>query len=289
MTRGKEKQTAQTSPSPSLAISKQSKNTIQLSKSDIDSIANSVSEILQANFDSLKESIENCVAKADFERTKTNVRIGCFQNDKLEQYTRRENIRIHNFRPDLTIATLDEHVVQLLNHMVRLDSQNPHDETTVKKTVGDGNLQPESVDAQEEEEDAGWVEEGSSKAVTKLQGPFSVSDISVCHNVKSKGGKPQIMVRFVSRRSVMECFKNKKKLKNSPIYKDIFISDDLTPLRMRMKDLVRNVPNILRVHTRDGNIHCDLGGKHHVISSPDDLFNIGIEMDLASIGLGHLN
>ncbi|WAR17083.1 hypothetical protein MAR_031677, partial [Mya arenaria] len=69
--------------------------------------------------------------------------------------------------------------------------------------------------------------------------PFLIeSDISTCHRVGGKtngAGKPrQIIVRFVSRQSVHLVFRNKKNLALMEKYKNIFITDDLTQLRMEL-------------------------------------------------------
>ena len=39
----------------------------------------------------------NTELKEDINRMKSNILSNKYQNDRLEQYTRRENIRIHNF------------------------------------------------------------------------------------------------------------------------------------------------------------------------------------------------
>ena len=44
-------------------------------------------------------------------------------------------------------------------------------------------------------------------------------------------------------------------------------------------EVVKNVEGAKKVFTRDGNIHCDFKGKHFIISSPDDLFHLGIDVD----------
>ena len=54
------------------------------------------------------------------------------------------------------------------------------------------------------------------------------------------------------------------------------MTDDFTQFRLKLKSVVKNIEGVSRVYTRDGSIHCDKGGSHHVISSPADLFNSGL-------------
>lgn len=86
-------------------------------------------------------------------------------------------------------------------------------------------------------------------------------------------------------------YRYKKNLKLNEKYKteNIYITDDLTQLRLKLKSIVKDVPGVTKIHTKDGNIHCDKGGTHFVISNPDDLFSLGIdEIDYEELGLKDL-
>lgn len=214
-----------------------------LSKADISQIAEAVAEQLKPNFQALEEALQNCVLKPDFEKTKATVRTVKYDVDQLEQYTRRENIRIHNLQAEP--GKLTEAVVEVLNDIfAHEDAANP---------------------------------------------PCKVceADISVCHPVGKRDADKQTIVRFVSRQTVKSVFKYKKNLKEMEKYKEqkLFISDDLTPLRLRLKKIIRETPGTTRIHTLDGKIHCDKNGKHFVVSNPDDLFHLGIDVDLDALGL----
>ncbi|WAR08910.1 hypothetical protein MAR_018868 [Mya arenaria] len=37
---------------------------------------------------------------------------------------------------------------------------------------------------------------------------------------------------------------------------------------------------VSRIHSRDGNLHCQKDGKQYTIATPDDLHVLGIEVDL---------
>ena len=59
-------------------------------------------------------------------------------------------------------------------------------------------------------------------------------DINVAHRSGPKGVKPrQIICRFVSRDTKIELLRNKKKLKESEEYKNVYMHEDLTPLRAK--------------------------------------------------------
>lgn len=106
---------------------------------------------------------------------------------------------------------------------------------------------------------------------------FTRGDISTCHFTSTKPGsgkKPQVIARFVSRQSIREIYQNKKKLKSSPIHKAVFITDDVTPLRLRLKSVVSNIPGVERTFFRDGNVHCIYNKKHYKLMSPDDIFDV---------------
>ena len=194
----------------------------------------------------------NTEIREELNQVKSNVLINKYQNDRLEQYTRRENIRIHNY-PEVdgdAIEDLTTSVLTLLNDLI------------------------DTADT----DDSGFVE----------------SDISVCHRIGKKGvpggaaenKKPrQIIVRFVSRRPVIKVFKHKSVLKNIAKYNGIYITDDLTQLRMKLKSIVKGTAGISQVRTIDGNIHCKKGGKSYVISDPDDLFDLGVEVDFKTLDL----
>lgn len=246
---------------------------MKLSKEDILGIAESVSSIIEGKiderfdkiderFDQLQVMMETYAKKADVDKVKCNIRVNHYNNDKLEQYTRRENIRIHNWKFNKEEA-LDKQVVGLLNHLARM-----HD----KKTRDD---------------DDDNIEEDLDNSIE----PFRTSDISACHPMKTKAGstkKPQVIVRFVSRAKVVEVYKIKKNLKLSKPLKGVFITDDLTLLRVKLRELVKNSTGVTQVFTKDGNIHCTYKESHVVISSPDDLFAIDVDVDLGALGLKDL-
>ncbi|MEW8544340.1 MAG: hypothetical protein AB2693_12470 [Candidatus Thiodiazotropha sp.] len=230
-------------------------------KNDNDKIAYSVAKILIPFLGkTVRSSVESySVQKPDFEKAKATIRVNKYENDRLEQYTRRENIRIHNL-PVVEGKSLLSNVVDTLNDMFSYGA----------------------------EEDP----------------PFQVDekDISTCHRVnrrqeasgdddESGASRKQTIVRFVSRRVVANVYKFKKNLREMDKYKNrnVYITDDLTQLRLKLKSVVKDIEGVTKVFSKDGNIHCDKGGSHFVISSPDDLFNLGVDsINYEELGLPNL-
>jgi len=68
-------------------------------------------------------------------------------------------------------------------------------------------------------------------------------------------------------------------------YKSVFISEDITQLRVKLRELVKSTEGVSGVYTRDGNIHCTRDGQHHVIGNPDDLFKLGVDPAMEALGL----
>lgn len=221
----------------------------KLSKDEIKEIAESLADILDDRFEKLQDAVERSVARTEFEKVKANVRVNRYNFDRLEQYTRRENIRIHNWSFD-DKASLTPQVVDLLNSIAKLEAK----------------------------------EENSMVVL------FTENDISTCHPI-GNGAKRQVIVRFISRAKVMDVFKVKRQLKAAKheSLKKIFITEDLTKLRLRLKDVVKSTEGTSAVFTKNGDVHCTYKGKHTVVASPDDLFKIGLDsIDLEALGLKDL-
>lgn len=234
-----------------------------LSLDDIENIADAVEKRLEDRFAKLDDAISKCVLSCNFEKTKSAVRVNCYEIDKLNQYTRRENLRIHGFQL-VPGQKLSVNVVALFNHLARMDCK--------AKSVSNAATNI-TVD----------LEEGLDESLSV----FCTDDISICHpvNPRAGSGKPQHIVRFVSRNKLMQVFAVKKYLSSSKRYQGIYITDDLTPLRMKLKEEIKKNKDVMNVYTRDGNIHCTYKGKHVIVTTPDDLFKLDMEADLEKLGL----
>ena len=93
----------------------------KLSKEDIKAVADADS--LDEKFEKLQLSIDKCASKEDVEQIKANVRTNRYEYDRLEQYTHRENVRIHKWTVD-DLRPLNPQVLELLNHMAELGAED---------------------------------------------------------------------------------------------------------------------------------------------------------------------
>lgn len=108
---------------------------------------------------------------------------------------------------------------------------------------------------------------------------IKAGDINVMHRSWPKGARPrQIICGFLSRDTKVALLKNKKKLKNSDNFKDVYMYEDLTPLRARLLRVMKGLTNVKSAFTRDGVIHCYLqNDSHMIVQSPDDLFRLQVD------------
>lgn len=107
---------------------------------------------------------------------------------------------------------------------------------------------------------------------------------------KTQGKNRQVIVKFENRIDRFKFLASRKELKQSD-FKDVYVSEDLTPLRFKLFQMVRKHEGVKNAHTRDGKIHCFMknGGARVVIESPDDLFKLGFQdVDYKKLGLTEL-
>ena len=81
-------------------------------------------------------------------------------------------------------------------------------------------------------------------------------------------------------------FTNKKKLQHCPELKKVYINEDLTVLRLKLLQYVKNIDNVKSAVTRKGKIHCVMkNGKKMTVDNPDDLFHLGVtDIDYGEFG-----
>ena len=121
-------------------------------------------------------------------KVKKEIQLQKFESDKLQQYTRRDNIRVQRIpEPNDGVDDTNQAIVDLAADM--------------------------GIDN-------------------------STNDISTSHRVGSSRQRPgqavkpkDIIVRFVRRDVKTKLMKNKKNLKNVPSRKNVYLNEDLTPLR----------------------------------------------------------
>ena len=110
---------------------------------------------------------------------------------------------------------------------------------------------------------------------------LSPRDISICYRIgKKRGNNPrQVVCKLTSRKVQANLMRNKKKLKDSrnPNHQDVFIYEDLTPLRMNIVKLLKNSRKFQSVYTRDGRIFARNGADVKIVNNLDDLFLLGFD------------
>ena len=176
--------------------------------------------------------------QSEAEQLKKNIQMGAYNHDALEQYSRKENIRIHG-----------------------VPEENEEDTTALAVNIMNEAVKPEDT------------REPPVKTFTR-------TDISIAHRLPSRRGSKPIMVRFVRREDKMLLMKNKGGLRRRQGPK-VFITDDLTPLRNKMLQALKNDEGIARAYSLDGSIFAiEKGvngedGRRVKLNSPDDLYKIG--------------
>lgn len=131
-------------------------------------------------------------------------------------------------------------------------------------------------------EESGETEEVLEDKVIELASKIGVdlqsSDISVVHRL----GKPRdrdrpLIVRFCRRKRRNEILKKKAELKKQNT--NVFINEDLTPLRSTMMKMVKDQTGVKNATSRNGKIVAWLSedpNRAIEITTPDDLNKVGI-------------
>ncbi|KAL8619926.1 hypothetical protein ACOMHN_015209 [Nucella lapillus] len=210
----------------------------------VTSVALAVGEIISKVLEKKKDSTPS---QEHIKKLQRNVLLLKYENDRQEQYSRQETVRI-----------------------VGLKEQDGEDE---EKKV---------LDLYKEEEV-----------------PVVAEDISVVHRTgQKKKGACHVLVCFVSRKKKREVMKNRRNLKDKESYKQVFLNDDMTALRFRLMTYIKTSGKFGRVWASEGKVFvqpkqppgASAGEKPEVfvVQSPDDLFDIGLDVDFAKLGLDDL-
>ena len=177
-----------------------------------------------------------------------------YENDRLEQYSRRESIRIFGIK-----------------------------------------------EAEGGREDNRTLEDKVLRICNDTGARVHAGDISVLHRVGKKNqgqgqgqrqGPRPVIVSFISRNKKSEILHMKKNLKNKAGYDDVFIFEDVTRLRSKLLYFVKNLPEVGRAWTKDGQVFCRKIGPGNTIldnvigpiENADDLFeHLGINVTDANV------
>ena len=108
----------------------------------------------------------------------------------------------------------------------------------------------------------------------------SERDVSTCHRLGKRGeGKVrQTIVRFAVRRRRDALYSSRFQLKGKEGCRNIYINEDLTPMRYSVLMRAKGSPLVKGVSTRNGNVICKMTNDEiKTITSPDGLFDVGID------------
>ena len=101
----------------------------------------------------------------------------------------------------------------------------------------------------------------------------------MCYRVgkpRAGGGARQTVVRFLSRRKRDDVYQARFALKGKS--KDVYINEDLTPLRYAVMRRAKTSPQVKSVSTKHGQISCKMQDDSiKLIRTPDDLFDVGLD------------
>lgn len=164
-----------------------------------------------------------------------------YENDRLEQYMRRDNLRIVGLT--------------------------------------------EEDDESEEVLQAKTIELAADMGVTVEPG-----DISTVHRIGRRGDRSRpVIVRFCHRKKRNEVMNKKKELKNKG--RNIFVNEDLTPLRATLLKIVKEQDSVANATTRDGRILAWFRNDNRrvEVSTPADLHRVGVTApDWKRLRLDHI-
>lgn len=181
-------------------------------------------------------------AEVTTNKLKAGVRKNSYDVDRLEQYTRRENLRFSGVKED----------------------------------------DPDNL-------------EGKIANIAAAVGVELDRKEFRCHRVgeKSNGFKPrQVIARFHMREKRNDILANRTKLKDVDNMKGVYISEDLTTLRVKLLNVAKKHDDVKNVTTRNGKIVCFMKSENKkiVIDNPDDLFKLGFDdIDYKALGLTDLD
>ena len=219
-----------------------------------------------------------------------------YENDSLEQYSRRESIRIFGI-PEAQgedAKTLETKVLKVLNDTGA--NIQAHDISVMHRLGKRGRTSPpqspnQGQDRSQTQNQGQSDDQGQGGGDGQVQGEGQPDG-----QQRVVGGRP-VIVRFISRAKKMEVMFNKKNLKSKAGYKDIFMHEDITRMRSKLLHFVKNLPSIGRTWTKDGQIFCKRKGPNNTvvgdaigpIENADQLFHFfGVILnshDIRNLGL----
>ena len=162
-------------------------------------------------------------------------------------------------------------------HLLRIQYRNNDVEQQTRRE----NLRISGLPESEGEETEGQLIAKVRSVAEKAGVEINDSDVSTCHRLgrKSDAGRVrQTIVRFALRRKRDLLYSSRFNLKGKEGCNKIYINEDLTTMRYSILMRAKDSPQVKGVSTRNGNVIYKMtNGETKTISSPDGLFDIGID------------
>lgn len=139
------------------------------------------------------------------------------------------------------------------------------------------------------EEREGENLEETVQAISSSAGqPLDERDIVAIHRVGKvtpQKSRP-IICRFTRRKPAKMLLTKQKAARNATNNHKMFIVEDLTPMRSKLRFTLKSTPGVDKIRVRDGRIFCEYNEKTVSIENPDHLFKVGIDApNLKDFGL----
>ena len=147
---------------------------------------------------------------------------------------------------------------------------------------------------EENKEDNDDGEKVLFKIADDLEIDLEDNEIQRVHRLgqKRSNNENPIIARFVSYKKRNEFFTNKRELKNIEGRQHVFVCEDLTPLRYKLLKYMQKScsDTFTSCYTRNSNMKAKLktSEKWVTVTSPDDLFKHGIDVDYKKMGCGEI-
>ena len=221
-------------------------NNITNGGSERDFIANIVSEVMKNLIPVLTATVKTTVKSAlqselgkQNDRQEAQNNLISYKLDELDQNNRRESVRING-----VIESEREDLYKVISDLFK------NMDTDIKKDI-----KPEDI--------------SECYRIGK----------SLTHGNRNGSRSRPILCRFVSQNLKRKVMQSKKNFRGNERTKNIFVNDDLTPLRAKMLNFIKQSKRFRAVYTRDGRIFIRDGERVKIVNNPDDLFLLGFNGD----------
>jgi len=224
------------------------------------------------------------------------------QNEKLDKLTNiTQNLenKLNGIQKKMVeyenkLNQLEEKKEQLRDEMVQKTNLLVFQLDRQEQYIRRENILIYGVEENKEDNDDG--EKVLFKIADELEIDLKDNEIQRVHRLGQKRRNNEnprpIIARFVSYKKRNEFFTNKRELKNIEGRQHVFVCEDLTPLRYKLlKYMQKSCSDTFTYrYTQNCNIKAKLktSEKWVTVTSPDDLFKHGIDVDYEKMGCGEV-